>query len=63
MARVLGILGAAAAVLYKFFFDPSHMQAVSSWSTWEPELLVMYGAAGFAVGWVVGFAFGMIGHD
>jgi hypothetical protein len=58
------MLGAVAAMLYKYFFDPAHLQVVSSWSTWEPELLVMYGAAGFAVGWVVGFAFSRLGdHD
>lgn len=55
MARIFGILGAIAAVLYWRYtvvHDPALHPA--SWSTvlWEGSV---YAVAGFVVGWFVGF--------
>jgi hypothetical protein len=63
MNHILGILGAIAAVGYKILFDPSRQPAPAAWSTWDYELIVMYGAAGFAVGWIVAVIYGKIGRD
>jgi hypothetical protein len=63
MTRILSIIGAVVAVAYKILFDPARQPTPSAWSTWDIELLVMYGAAGLAVGWVLAVIFGKIGRD
>lgn len=60
MARVFGILGAIAAVLYWRYtvsVDPALLPA--DWLTVARDGLI-YAVAGFVVGWVVGFAFSKV---
>ena len=63
MNGVLGVLGAAAAVAYKIFFDPSRRPAHAAWSAADYEVIAIYALAGFAVGWVVAIIISKIGHD
>ena len=61
---VFGLVGAVAAVLYwryAVFVDPSASLAVL-WS-FEWRAIVAYTVAGFAIGWVIGFALSKIGGD
>ena len=62
MAWIFGILGAVAAVLYwrhTVSIDP--LLHPANWSTVGIEGL-LYAAAGFVVGWILGFAISKIGH-
>jgi hypothetical protein len=63
MNYVLSILGAAAAVAYKIFFDPSRRPAHAAWSTMDYEVIAIYALAGFAIGWVVAIVLSKVGHD
>ena len=63
MNYVLGILGAAAAVAYKIFFDPSRRPAGVPWSSLDYKVIAIYALAGFAVGWVVAVVLRKVGHD
>jgi hypothetical protein len=63
MKKVLGVLGAVAAVVYKIFFDPSRRPAHVAWSTWDYEVIAIYALAGFAIGWVVAIVFSKVGHE
>ena len=62
MAWIFGIGGAVASVAYYILFDPSRHPAHIAWSTLDIEVLVIYVAAGFAAGCVLGFAISRIGH-
>lgn len=63
MNKVLGVLGAIAAVAYKVFLDPSRRPAHTPWSTLDYEVIAIYALAGFVIGWVVAIVFRMVGHD
>ena len=63
MKYVLGILGAVAAVAYKFFVDPSRRPAHAVWTTLDYEVIAIYALAGFAIGWVVAIILRKVGHD
>jgi hypothetical protein len=63
MTRVLGILGALAAAGYRILFDPSRQPAPAAWTTWDYELIAMYGAAGFAAGWILAVLWSRVGPD
>jgi hypothetical protein len=60
---IFGILGAVAAVLYLRYtvsLDPAFRLADGSTAVVDG---LIYAAAGFVVGWVVGFALSKVGHD
>ena len=63
MTKLLGVLGAIAAVAYKVFFDPSRRPAHVPWSTLDYKVIAIYALAGFAVGWVVAIVLRKLGHD
>jgi hypothetical protein len=60
MNYVLGILGAVAAVAYKFFVDPSRRPAHAVWTTLDYEVIAIYALAGFAIGWVLAIVFSRV---
>jgi len=62
-ALILGVIGAVAAVVYwrnTVTVDPHFQLAATSTAIVEG---LVYAAAGFVVGWVVGFAVSKIGGD
>ena len=63
MNYVLSILGAAAAVAYKVFFDPSRRPAHAAWSTTDYEVIAIYALAGFAIGWVLAIVFSRVRNE
>jgi len=61
-ALIFAILGAAGAVLYwRYTVSVDPLFRLADWSTATLDGFI-YAAAGFVGGWVLGFAFGKIGH-
>jgi len=63
MKYVLGILGAVAALAYKFFVDPSRRPAHAVWTTLDYEVIAIYALAGFAIGWVLAIVFSRVRNE
>ena len=63
MKYVLGILGAVAALGYKFFVDPSRRPAHAVWTTLDYEVIAIYALVGFAIGWVLAIVFSRVRNE
>ena len=59
MAWISGVLGAVAAVLYINYVDKTPLPP----AIWSIPTRLIFAAAGFVIGWVVGFALSRTGFD